>query len=77
MKVRASGEVAEFIAAHGGRLYVWTEPHRFFMSAFTILRTAAKPPNRLRSGVVPEFRSIRCDSFEVLIAHGSRPPPTS
>ena len=34
-----------------------------------------KPPNRLRSGVVPEFRSVGCDSFELLVAHGSRPPP--
>jgi len=63
--------VPQFVAARGGRLYVWTETHACCTGGLTLLETAVAPPQRrsFRSAPLP------ADGFEVWFDAGRRAPP--
>ena len=70
MKVLASAEVAEYVSQRGGRLFVWTDPHRCCGGGVTFLRTAPEPPRQEHL-----FAPVEADGFELYFDGGSRIPP--
>ena len=58
----APAEVGDFVAAHGGRLYVWISVHPGFPMALCLLEASLKPPKRDVS-----LRRIRAPGFDVYL----------
>ena len=63
--------VPEFVATHGGRLYVWTETHACCTGGLTLLETATAPPPRRAFAAPP----LSAAGFEVYLDAGRRTPP--
>jgi len=58
----APAEVADFVAAHGGRLFVWVSAHPGFPSTVCLLEASLEPPK----GDVG-FRRIPAPGFDVYL----------
>nr|MBA2599525.1 hypothetical protein [Actinomycetota bacterium] len=69
MKVVADPEVGELVRQQGGRLYVWTDPHKCCSGNMTYLLTGSRPPARR------EFHAYDADGFELLFSPGNMNPP--
>lgn len=69
MIVVTKPEVADLIRANGGRIYVWTDPHRCCSGAVTYLKSGSAPE--------PGRRFVRFDAngFELWFDPGARPAP--
>lgn len=70
MKVVASPEVAEHVRERGGRLFVWTDPHRCCGGGMTYLKTASEPPAGARA-----FAPVAAEGFELFFDPGRLEPP--
>jgi hypothetical protein len=69
--IRASDDVAAFVAGRGGRLYVWTSTHRCCTGPLTLLETAVEAPGRGSHA----FRRFPADGFDLLFDTGRRRAP--
>jgi hypothetical protein len=82
VKIVASDGARAFVTSHGGRLWVWLDPHRFMSTSYVWLVTATEVPGssratrRMRSARRPhQFRSFEAEGIEVLLDSGRLPPP--
>ena len=48
VEVLAPDDVRDFVAAHGGRLFVWVSVHRGFPYTLCLLETSLEPPRQAR-----------------------------
>lgn len=71
MDIRAAGDVAVFVRARGGVLYVWTSSHRCCSGPLTLLDASAEAPRRGDRRLLP----VAADGFEVLVDFGRRHGP--
>ncbi len=69
MKIVARPEVAELIRQRGGRLYVWTDPHKCCSGNMTYLLTGSEPPRGR------ECRPFDAEGFELYFDPGRMDPP--
>jgi hypothetical protein len=70
MKVIADRSATEAIGRSGGRLFVWTDPHRCCGGGITFLKTSAEPAAR------HEFQRIEgTEGFDLYIDPGGRELP--
>jgi len=58
----ASDEVRDFVASHGGRVFVWISVHRGFPYALCLLDASLEPPKRDLG-----FRRISTPGFDVYL----------
>jgi hypothetical protein len=63
VEVVAPDEVRDFVAAHGGRVYVWISVHRGVLSALSLLETSLEHPTR---GDLC-FRRVAAPGFELYL----------
>jgi hypothetical protein len=82
MRVIASERARDYVRAHGGRLWVWLDPHRSLVGAYTQLDAATEPPGTSRRTRVTRasrrphrFRRVDGGGFELLIDFGRRDLP--
>jgi hypothetical protein len=83
MEIVASEEAAGFIRDHGGRLWVWLDPHTWVGGVvYTYLQTAPEPPGasrktrRLRAARRSHrFHVFEADGFEIHFEYGRFGPP--
>jgi hypothetical protein len=82
MKVVISPRAARHIREHGGKLWVWLDPHRCAVGAYTYLDAAIEPPGSSRktrftraSRRPHRFRRLEADGFELHFAPGPLEPP--
>jgi len=68
VEVRTSPQVDRLVSQTGGRLYVWTEPHRCCSGGITMLRTSAGAPKGRR------FRMHEASAFDLWFEDGVDPP---
>lgn len=59
----APAEVGEFVAAHGGRLFVWISVHPGFPLTLCLLDTSLDPPKKRDVA----FRRVRAPGFDVYL----------
>ena len=64
----APAEVRDFVADHGGRLFVWISLHRGIRCTLALLETSTELP--AASGLC--FRRIRADGFDVYLESTQR-----
>jgi hypothetical protein len=70
MRVVAPPEVADLVREHGGRLFVWADPHRCCGGSVTFLKTApTSPPGERR------FILVDAEGFELHFDPGRVQPP--
>ena len=69
MRVEAPATVADLVRERGGRLFVWTDPHRCCRGGVTYLLTGSGP-ERGR-----DFRLVDADGFELWFDFGRKDPP--
>jgi hypothetical protein len=70
MRVVADPSVKEAIGRSGGRIFVWTDPHRCCGGGITFLKTAAEPAGR------HDFQRVEgADGFELFFDPGGRELP--
>ncbi len=67
--VLSKPEVADLIREDGGRIYVWTDPHKCCSGSMTYLLTGSEP-ERGR-----DFKRFDAEGFELWFATGSMSPP--
>lgn len=69
MLVVSKPGVADVVRESGGRIYIWTDPHKCCSGALTYLKTGSAPE--------PGRRFIRFDAeeFELWFDPGARPAP--
>jgi hypothetical protein len=83
VKIVAKAEVAEFVNAHGGTLWIWLDPHGglggpalIYLDAATERAGATRVTRRMRSARRPHrFKEYPCEGFELRFDHGKFPPP--
>jgi hypothetical protein len=83
MEIVASEAAAGFIRDHGGRLWVWLDPHTWVGGVvYTYLQTAPEPPGatrktrRLRAARRSHrFHIFEADGFEIHFEYGRFGPP--
>jgi hypothetical protein len=71
MRIRATDEVAAAVRERGGRLYVWTSPHRCCTGSLVLLETASEPPD----DGARDFRAHDAGGYQVLLDMGGRRLP--
>lgn len=62
VRVVAPADVREFVAARGGRLFVWITVHPGWRCTLSLLETAFEPP----TGDL-YFRRVRADGFDLYL----------
>lgn len=67
--VVSSSEVPDLIRRHGGRLFVWRDPHRCCGGAISYLVTASEPR------VGHDFQLFDAEDFELWFDPGNKGPP--
>jgi hypothetical protein len=83
MKIVASEEAASYLRDHGGKLWVWLDPHAWVGgTVYTYLQTALEPPGasratrRLRAARRSHrFHAFEGEGFEVHLEYGRFGPP--
>ena len=63
VEVVAPDEVRDFVASHGGRLYVWISVHHGVRCTLSLLETSLEHPRR---GDL-DFRRIRARGFDLYL----------
>jgi hypothetical protein len=63
VEVVAPADVRDFVAAHGGRLFVWISVHRSIGCALCLLETSLEPP----AGRDRDFRRINAPGFDLYL----------
>jgi hypothetical protein len=63
VEVLAPDDVSEFVAAHGGRLFVWVSVHHGFPYTLCLLDASLEPPARRDLS----FRRIKAPGFDVYL----------
>jgi hypothetical protein len=66
IKVVASDDARAFILRHGGRVCVWTQPHRSLRVTITLLETDTNCPD----DAMRRFERIAADDIEVYLYTG-------
>jgi hypothetical protein len=83
VKVVADADVAEFVNANGGTLWVWLDPHGglggpalIYLDAATERPGSTRASRRRRSARRPHwFKTFEAEGFELLFDHGKFDPP--
>ena len=83
VKVVADADVAEFVNANGGTLWVWLDPHGglggpalIYLDAATERPGSTRASRRRRSARRPHrFKTYEAEGFELLFDHGKFDPP--
>jgi hypothetical protein len=83
VKVVAEEDVAEFVNADGGTLWIWLDAHGglggpalIYLDAATERPGATRATRRLRSARRPHrFKTFDADGFRILFDHGKFHPP--
>jgi hypothetical protein len=83
VKVVAVGDVAGFVNADGGTLWVWLDAHGglggpavIYLDAATEPPGATRATRRMRSARRPHrFNTFDAEGFTILFDHGKFPPP--
>ena len=83
VKVIAEADVAEFVNANGGTLWVWLDPHGglggpalIYLDAATERPGSTRASRRRRSARRPHrFKTYEAEGFELLFDHGKFDPP--
>jgi hypothetical protein len=70
VEVVAAADVRDFVADHGGRVFVWISVHPGFPASLCLLETALKPPMRDVG-----FRRIGGPGFDVYLESTQRTWP--
>jgi hypothetical protein len=70
MKVVAGPEVADYVHQNGGRVFVWPDPHRCLVGAYTYLDASTTPPKKGRP-----FATVEYPEFELYFDPGALAPP--
>jgi hypothetical protein len=77
VKIVASPRAVRHIRDRGGKLWVWLDPHRCLVGAYTYLDAATEPPGTSRrtrftraSRRPHRFRTVDCDEFELHVDPG-------
>jgi hypothetical protein len=72
VKIVTSPRAARYIRDHGGSLWVWLDPHRCLVGAYTYLDAATEPPGSSRktrftraSRQPHRFQRLAGDEFEL------------
>jgi hypothetical protein len=68
VEITAPDDVREFVAAHGGRLFVWISVHRGVPCTLCLLEASLRPPARRDF----DFRRIRAPGFDVYLESRQR-----
>jgi hypothetical protein len=63
VEVVAPPDVRDFVADHGGRLFVWISVHRSIGRALCLLETSLEPP----AGRGSDFRRISTPGFDLYL----------
>ena len=71
VEVVAPDEVRDFVAAHGGRVFVWTSMHPGFPFALCLLEASLEPPRKRDLS----FRRIQAPGFELYLDATQRISP--
>ena len=61
VEIVAPKEVGEFVAAHGGRLFVWVSAHRGMLFVPCLLETSLEPPHKRDLS----FRRVEAPGFDL------------
>jgi len=69
LKVIAGAGVEPLVREHGGRLFVWTDPHRCCSGGVTLLDTGWSAHDG------KDFERERAEGFELWFAASGRTPP--
>jgi hypothetical protein len=82
MKIVATPKATRYIQEHGGRLWVWLDPHRCLVGGYVYLEAATEPPGSsrrtklTRSSRRPHrFRSANAGGFELRYDWGRMDAP--
>lgn len=63
IEIVAPDEVGEFVAAHGGRLFVWVMAHPSMLYVPCLLETSLEPPRKRDLS----FRRVRAPGFDLYV----------
>ena len=63
VEIVAPADVGDFVAAHGGRLFVWISVHWGIGCALCLLETSLDPP----AGRDSDFRRVRAPGFDLYL----------
>jgi hypothetical protein len=63
VEIVAPTEVRDFVAAHGGRLFVWISVHRGVPCTLCLLETSLEPPTGRDLG----FRRVKAPGFDLYL----------
>lgn len=69
MKVVAGPGVSALVTGRGGRLFVWTDPHRCCSGGVTYLASGTEPKRER------EFKPFDAEGFELWFSSGNATPP--
>jgi hypothetical protein len=82
MRVVASPRAASHIREHGGKLWVWLDPHGCLVGSYVQLEAHTEPPGASRSTRFTRasrrphrFREFPAEGFTVHFDHGRMGPP--
>jgi hypothetical protein len=71
IEIVAPGEVRDFVAAHGGRLFVWISAHPGLWVPTCLLETSLEPPRKRDFS----FRRVKAPGFELYLEGTQRTWP--
>jgi hypothetical protein len=63
VEIVAPDEVGQFVAAHGGRLFVWVSAHPGMLYVPCLLETSLEPPHKRDLS----FRRVEAPGFELYL----------
>jgi hypothetical protein len=63
VEIVAPGEVGDFVAAHGGRLFVWVSAHPGMLYVPCLLETSLEPPRKRELS----FRRVTAPGFDLYL----------
>jgi hypothetical protein len=82
MRIVTSSRAAEYIAANGGAVWIWLDPHRGIIGSHIFLEAHCEPPRTslrtsfTRSSRRPHhFKRLEADGFVVHYDFGNQHPP--
>lgn len=82
MKIGATPKASEYIREHGGKLWVWLDPHRSLVGGYVFLEAATEPPGTSRGAKMTRssrrahrFLSANAGGFELHYEWGKLDAP--
>ena len=82
MKIVASSGAEAYVREHGGRVWIWLDPHRALVGSYVWLEAHCEPPGASRrtkftraSRRPHRFLTLQVDGMEILYDFGRMPEP--